>query len=277
MAGAFGQRGAALGHPARPRPAWRSPIALLTGGVLLVAILAVGAIQLLPGSGHSAAAQPGTRTAAGILVPLITTPTTAAEGRSLGPANAPAHLTVWSDFQCPACRTFATGNEMRLITDFVNSGRLRIDYRDLVIIGPESQAAATAARCADDQGKFWLYHDVLYANVTAENSGYITAQRLKDMADAVGLDRGKFDSCLVSTDVLSAVERESAIGHTRGNSTPTLDFGVDVIAGSPAYDQLKAKIDGIIAAAAPGGSPAASAGGSAPAASGSGSPAPSAT
>src|SRR4051794_10018496 len=143
------------------RPFWRSPLVLLTGGVLVVAILAIGALQFLPGSGHSGPAAPGTRTAAGILVPATGTPESIAFGRSLGRPDAPVHLIVWSDFQCPACKAFADTNEPQLIRDYVTAGKLRLDYRDLVIIGPESAAAAAAARCADQQGKFWPYHDVL--------------------------------------------------------------------------------------------------------------------
>ena len=261
-----GQRSRTPAAP-QPRPAWRSPIALITGGVLVVAVVGLIALQFLPGSGHSGPAVPGTRTSAGILVPAIGTPTNVAFGRSLGRPDAPVRLTVWSDFQCPACKSFAETVEGRLITNYVVPGKLRIDYRDLDIIGPESDAAAAAARCADDQGKFWQYHDVLFANQAAENSGAITPARLKDMADAIGLDRTKFDACLPSTDLLTKIQVETRDGKLRGQSTPTLDFGTQVIAGNPGYDSLKTTIDQLLVQAGAAGSASPAASGSASAAS----------
>ncbi len=240
---------------ATSRPAWKSPIALITGGVLVVAVVGLIALQLLPGSGHSKAAAPGTRTTVGILVPALGTDITSAQGRSLGRADAPLKLIVWSDYQCPACKNYSETIEPRLVTNYVNTGKLLIEYRDMVIIGPESQAAAAASRCADQQGQFWPYHDVLFANQAAENSGALTPNRLKDMADALGLDRTKFDACLPSTDLLSQIEVQTTEGRTRGKSTPTLDFGSRVIAGSPAYPELAKIVDELLAAA---GTPAAS-------------------
>src|SRR5205085_2561385 len=144
----------------------------------------------------SGPALPGTRTAAGILVPAIGTPDALAKGRTVGSATAPVVLTVWSDFQCPACRAFATTVEPRLIADYVTPGKLRIEYRDLVIIGAESRVAAIASRCADRQGAFWPYHDVLFANQGQENSGVLSASRLADMAVAVGLTADAFAACV---------------------------------------------------------------------------------
>ncbi len=245
--------------PAAKPPFWKSPIVLLTGGVLVVAVVAIGLLQLAPGSGHSGPAAPGSTSAAGIFVPADGTPENIAFGRSLGRPDAPIHLVVWSDFQCPACKAFADTNEPQLIRDYVIPGKLRIDYRDLVIIGPESSAAAAAARCADQQSQFWPYHDVLFANQLPENSGGLGPKRLKDMADAIGLDRVKFDACLPSNDLFNQIQAESQQGQGRGNATPILDFGTVVIEGSPPYDSLKQTVDGLLAVA-----PSASATGASP-------------
>jgi protein-disulfide isomerase len=218
----------------------------LTVGAVLLAVVAIGALQLVP-RGSAGAATPGTRTAAGILVPAEGTPDAMATGRSIGLADAPLTLTIWSDFQCPACRQFAQTVEPRLIRDYVTPGKLRILYRDLLVIGPESHAAAVASRCAEDQDAFWPYHDVLFANQAAENSGALSAGRLADMADAVGLDRGTFDACVGTGHMTAMVDAETLQGQGRGKSTPTLDFGSLILAGSPPYADLTAKIDGLLA------------------------------
>jgi protein-disulfide isomerase len=220
----------------------------LTGGVVIVAVVAIAALQFLQAPTAGGAAQPGTRTAAGILVPTNGTPEALVSGRDIGMDGAPVTLTVWSDFQCPACRLFAQTIEPRLITEYVASGKVRIQYRDLLIIGPESHAAAVGARCADRQGHFWPYHDVLFANQAAENSGALTPRRLTDMADAIGLERGSFEACVADDATMSAVEAESRQGQTRAQSTPTLDFGSFVLAGSPPYPQLAARIDELLRA-----------------------------
>lgn len=215
--------------------------------IAAVVVLAVVAPRFLPGQAHVAPAAPGTRTSAGILVPAVGTPTNVAFQRTLGRPDAPVRLIVWSDFQCPACRDFAENSLPRLIREFVVPGQLRIEFRDLAVVGPESAAAAVAARCADQQDRFWPYHDVLFANQATPETGQLAPPRLKAMADAIGLDRTQFDACLPSGDVFNSVEAETAQGKTRGNSAPILDFTSVVIEGSPPYDSLETTVEQLLA------------------------------
>ncbi|HVA87703.1 MAG TPA: thioredoxin domain-containing protein [Candidatus Saccharimonadales bacterium] len=230
------------------RPAWRSPIALLTIGGVLVAVVLLGVIQLLPPSGATGPATPGTKTAAGIMVPMIGTPAALADGRTIGRADAPLTLRIWSDFQCPACQRLATRIEPDIVRDYVATGKLRVIYSDFILIGPQSMDLAVAARCAGDQGRFWQYHDVVFANQGTENTGWATRSMIDNMADAVGLDRLSFDACLASKDKVDAVTAEYDQGKAIVHSTPTLDFGSKVIAGAVPYDQLKPQIDALLAA-----------------------------
>jgi protein-disulfide isomerase len=239
---------------------------LIAAGVAILglALLAVGALQLLPRSGPTGPTgptKPGATSAAGILVPLNGTPTNIAFGRTLGRPDAPVRLIVWSDFQCADCKAFAQATLPQLISEYVTGGRLRIEFRDLALVGPESSAAAAAARCADQQDKFWPYHDVLFANQAAENSGQLGPKRLKEMADAIGLDRTKFDACLPSGDLFNAISAETKQGQARGSGAPILDFGTVVMEGSPPDDQLKQTIDTLLANA-PSRAPSPSAGAS---------------
>ncbi len=238
-------------RPPAARPAWRSPIALLTAGALVAGILLIGAIQLLPSSsGTSGPAQAGTRTAAGILVPMVGTPTSLVDGRSLGRADAPVKLIVWSDFQCPACQVFATQVEPSLVRDYVATGKLRLEYRDFIVIGAQSIDLSAAARCAGDQGAFWAFHDVVFANQGTERSGWATRAKIDDFADAIGLDRTAFDACLATPGPAADSKAETLTGQGRVTSTPTLDFGSQVIPGSPPYAQLAGIVDQLVAKAA---------------------------
>jgi protein-disulfide isomerase len=257
------ERKTSHGRPPAARPIWRSPIALLTAGALVAGILLIGAIQLLPtSSGTSGPAQAGTRTAAGVLVPMVGTPSSLTDGRAIGRADAPVKLVVWSDFQCPACEIFATQIEPQLVRDYVSTGKLRLEYRDFIVIGPQSIDLSAAARCAGDQGAFWPFHDVVFANQGQERSGWATRAKIEDFADAIGLDRAAFDACLATSAPAEASKAETVTGQGRVQSTPTLDFGSQIIPGSPPYAQLAPIIDQLVAkAAASGGaaSPATSA------------------
>lgn len=234
--------------PPTNRPWFKSPIVLLTVGALTVGLVVVSVLQMLPGGGANNGAA-----AADIIVPANLPPADLTNDRSLGSADAPVTLTVWSDFQCPACKLFATAVEPRLITEYVATGKLRIDYRDLTIIGPESVQAAIAARCAAEEDRFWDYHGVLYANMAPENSGALTRDRLVAFADRLELDGTAFRECLDSGHAATHVATESASASSRFNSTPTLEFdNGDVIAGVPAWDALAQKIDDLVAAAGAG-------------------------
>ena len=222
---------------------------LLTGGALLVGVLILAAVQLLPkGSGPGGPAVPGTRTAAGILVPSIGTPTELVNGRTLGSDSAPLKLDLWSDFQCPACRYFAQEDGPGFIRDYVATGKVQLTYRDFILIGPQSTDLAVAARCAGEQDKFWQYHDVIFANQGAEGSGWADRGMIDNMADAVGLDRQAFDACLATSAPADAAVSETDQGRGIVTSTPTLQFvGVQTITGAPSYDQLKSDVDAMLA------------------------------
>ena len=177
----------------------------------------------------------------------------------MGDAAAPVTLEVYSDFQCPACRTFAESTEPLLRETYVVKGTLRIVYKDAAFQGArgsdpnydESVEAAAAARCAGQQGEFWEYHDWLFANWDGENQGAFRAERLQAIADEIGLDRAAWDACVASgteqAAVRSATKEAVAAGVTL---TPTLKINGQVIQGAATYTQLVPVIDAAAAAAA---------------------------
>ena len=101
-----------------------------------------------------------------------------AQGLSMGDPNAPVKVEEYGDFQCPACRIFHESQEGQLIEKYIKTGLVYFTYTPFSFIGDESVKAAEAAYCAADQGKFWEYHDMLYANQTAENKGDFADSRL---------------------------------------------------------------------------------------------------
>lgn len=171
-----------------------------------------------------------------------------AEGRALGRSDAPLTLEIWSDFQCPACGQLVDVVEPRLVQDYVTDGRLRLEYRDFAFIGEESFDAAVGARCAERQGRFWQYHDYLFANQSGENRGAFADERLDAIAAQIGLEMSSYRSCVDEPAVRTAVTDERDEGRTLGvTSTPSLFVAGELIAGVPDYSQLSAFIDAALA------------------------------
>ena len=248
-----------------PTPIWRSPTGLVTGAALIVGLVIVLLVVIRPGSSSST---PGGTLA----TPVAAIPAGLQDDRSLGRADAPVTLDIWTDFQCPFCARFDQEIEPRLVTDFVVPGMVRFVAHDLSFIGSqhdpdESTDAAVAARCAGQQGHFWDYRDYLYANQGKENSGAFTQDRLLAIANAVGLDQAAYKTCIADPTVRQAVKAETIEGTGKGiNQTPTVLINGKAFASVLDYEQFTAAIRAELAAvgAASSASPAGSASSAAP-------------
>ncbi len=145
------------------------------------------------------------------------------DGRILGSPSAAVVLDEWEDFQCPACGLYSTTVEPQIINRFVLPGNLRIVFHDYAFIGPESLDAASAARCAGDQGKFWDYHQWLYANQKGENNGSFSRERLAAIAGQMVPDVTAWVRCYDGGGQRQPVLDETGQGSNAGiSSTPTL-------------------------------------------------------
>lgn len=146
-----------------------------------------------------------------------------------GKAGAPAKLTVYEDFRCPACGQFEQGFS-KTINQLVDDGKLSADYHLVTLIdgnlgGSGSLNAANAASCAQDAGKFRAYHDVLYANQPEEtDDAFGDKGRLKELAKQVkGLSGGTFDKCVDDGRYDGWVGKSNdAFGKSGHTSTPTV-------------------------------------------------------
>jgi protein-disulfide isomerase len=115
------------------------------------------------------------------------------------------------------------------VEEYVEDGALRVEWRDFPYLGQESLNAAVAARAAQEQGKFWEYHELLYRN----QSGGFSVEKLLGLADEAGLDVERFEEDLSSPDRYTKVVAEDfREGQERGISgTPTFVINGQVIAG----------------------------------------------
>jgi protein-disulfide isomerase len=169
-------------------------------------------------------------------------------GSTMGAANAPVSIVEWGDYQCPGCGMFAREIAPRLITDYVEPGRVRFEFRDFAFLGPESLQAAQAAACAGDQNAYWAFHDTLYANQHGENQNAFSDARLKEMARTLQLDTSEFNRCLDSGETSGAVQKSVADAREQGiNSTPSIFIDGKTIDDWSNWVAMKAAIDADLA------------------------------
>lgn len=211
----------------------------------LIAVLGVGAIVYATQSGGQAADDviqlpPQILSNAQELV-------NKAQGIKKGPDSAPIKLLVFSDYMCPACTQFTTRVEPPLRAEFIENGQVQLVYYDFPLGGGHrwSFIASRAARCAGDEGKFWEYHDLLFAR--QRDWMYTNKAPVEDL-EKLGATLGlgdEFRKCLRSDKYQDVVTYNRALGETLGvRGTPTLFMnGRQLRDEWGDYDALKLRID----------------------------------
>ena len=114
----------------------------------------------------------------------------------LGDPNAKITIVEFGDYQCTYCHLFHENTKDTILQQYVETGKVNFVFRDFPLNGPDSVLAAEGSYCADDQGKYWQYHDELYKNWAGEKTGWVNQKSLDKFATTVGLDLDKFDKCI---------------------------------------------------------------------------------
>lgn len=114
----------------------------------------------------------------------------------LGDSNAPITILEWGDYQCTYCYKFHQETLEIINEDFIQTGKVKVIFKDFPLNGPDSNLAAQASYCANDQEKYWQYHDELYKNWGGERTGWITRDSLTEFAKEIQLDIDEFNKCL---------------------------------------------------------------------------------
>jgi len=127
----------------------------------------------------------------------------------LGDPNAPITLIEFGDFQCHFCNVHFKNTEPIILENFVKTGKVNIIFKDYTIIGKDSVSAAHATHCAEEQGKYWEYHHILYNNWTGENNGWATQDNLIKYANSLGLDSELFIECMNSSRYTDNIRQSS--------------------------------------------------------------------
>ncbi len=161
------------------------------------------------------------------------------KGHALGSANAPVTIVEFSDFQCSFCKKFWNDTLPRLKETYIKKGKVRFIYRHFAILGKLSEQAAQAAECAGEQGKFWEYHDRLFAN-----QGAFTDGKLKRYAGELKLTAAAFSKCLDSGKYKEKVQGETAVAaFLGGRGTPTFFVNGRLLVGAQPFEVFQAVIE----------------------------------
>jgi len=223
----------------------RTMIATIGAVVVGIAIVAFVAVNQL-GGGSTSSNEPLITPGAANSTPA----TIPSDGRTLGNANAKATIDLWGDFRCSACYQFTEGGTAGQVNNqLVATGQARIVWHDFTVIdlhdnSGASLAAANAAFCAADQGKFWLMHDWLYANQSpTEAADAFTTDRLLKIGTAAGLDMAKFTPCVQNSTHVAEIQTEQKNIPSSVTGTPA------VLVNGTLVDSTFAAIQKAVAAA----------------------------
>lgn len=170
----------------------------------------------------------------------------------LGSPDAPITMVEFGDYQCLNCNRFFHNTEDDILRNYVETGKVKIIFMDFAFIGPDSLIAAQAAHCAQEQGKYWEYHDELYSNWNGENTGWASMNNLKKFAANLDLEHKSFNGCLDSGKYANKVQNNMNIGRQLGvTGTPTFfilkaDSDAQKIVGAQPYSTFSTVLDSML-------------------------------
>ena len=169
----------------------------------------------------------------------------------LGSDLAPITIIEFGDYQCEQCYNWYHNTKDSIVQNYIETGKANLIFVDLAILGRDSPKAAAATYCAEEQGKYWEYHDLLYTFQEGVNSGWANSERLKAFAFSLELDTELFDSCVDSGKFSKRVQFNTNEAKKQGaTGTPTFIIvnseGQQKIGGAQPYSVFKKVLDAMI-------------------------------
>lgn len=153
-------------------------------------------------------------------------------------------IVEFSDFQCPFCQQFFNGAYKDIKTKYIDTNKVKFIFRHYPLsFHKNAGISAEAAECANRQGKFWEYHDLLFAKAKPDGAGLNLAD-LKQYAKDLKLDTNKFNSCLDNGETKDAVKKDFEEGQRSGvNGTPTIFVGGVKLVGAQPFTNFEKAIE----------------------------------
>lgn len=211
--------------------------------IVLAGVIVAGAIVFTKGGGL-ANTNDDTINPTPTPTPVATVAPTIDDDAVLGDANAPVTVIEFGDFQCPFCGQLHENIGAQLRAEYIETGKVKMVYRDFPLsFHPAAEPAAEAAECAKEQGKFWAYHDQLFANQAGLGVDLYTsiAQNLK-------LNMTQFKSCVDTQKYKDEIIKDYQDGVAAGvDGTPASFINGILVSGAVPYATFKAAVEAALA------------------------------
>jgi len=214
------------------------------GGIAVVVIIAIIATASVSQTGNEALNLDMGQTHG--------TVSTAMGSPILGSESAPITIIEFGDYQCEQCYKWYHNTKDSIVQNYIETGKANLIFVDLAILGRDSPKAAAATYCAEEQGKYWEYHDLLYTFQEGVNSGWANSERLKAFAFSLELDTELFDSCVDSGKFAKRVQFNTNEAKKQGaTGTPTFiivnsEGKQQKIGGAQPYSVFQKVLDSMI-------------------------------
>ena len=173
---------------------------------------------------------------------------------ALGSENAPITIVKFGDYQCEACYYWFHDTRSTLIDNYIETGKAKLVFMDLPFLGRDSITAAQASYCAEDQGKYWEYHTILYTfqEIEGYDSGWANRDRLNSFAFTLDMNMDEFNDCMDSSKYKIRVKANYDEAVKNGvQSTPSFiiissDGTTKKFAGAQPYSVFAATIESML-------------------------------
>ena len=218
---------------------------ILPGAILVASLIVSGTLLFTRGGGGETAQIGG----AGTKQPAEKVDVKVGAGdHVLGNSNAKVAIVEFSDFQCPFCRSFWSGALAQIKKEYIDTGKVKLVYKHFPLdFHPGARPAAEASECANDQGKFWEFHDKVFEEQAKLGQGTIQFGKpeIVKWAAATGLNMTQFNECFNSGKHVQRVSDDMAQGTEAGVSgTPNFFVNGQRIIGAQPFASFKAVLDG---------------------------------
>jgi protein-disulfide isomerase len=215
--------------------------AAAVGAIVVVVVL----IVLASGGSSGTSANAGTTATGTTATGTAATPTALSlagipqHGDTLGRATAPVAIQVFEDPQCPYCKDWNLGTLPTVVQKYVRTGKVKLVYRGINIIGPNSENGLRANYAAGEQNRLWQMSDELYARQGVENSGWINDATIAGAAKAAGVNAESLSAAL-STAPVTRMLKNAGVAATSYAVAGTPTFIVQAPPALPTQLQLSA-------------------------------------
>lgn len=222
------------------------PVAIVIAGVLIAGAVYLGTSKGAITTAGNTQTQQVAQQPAGQAVDIAKIKT--AGNPFVGNPNAPVTMAYWFDYQCPFCRRFEEDAMTQIMKDYVNTGKVKVVFKDFQFLGPDSITAGLAERAVWEVApdKFYTWHKAMYDKQDNENGGWGNKTDILALTKSLGIDSAKVEQLMTSkaAEYQKAMDADKAEGGAFGiNGTPGSIIGKNLISGAQPYAAVKQLID----------------------------------